>query len=279
MKKMMWLSVILVTASIGWAQSKTDFTYRYSSGKTFHYATQMDMKMTMDMNGQIMNIETGGRMVLALQAVETNAEGDITFTASYDSMVMRMKGFGKDTTMTLTPLIGKRIKLVISKYGKTKTVAPIDSLEKDPAVMRMMNGDPMLFMRRAIADLPTVPLAVGEKWTNTAPDTMKTSTTEMITTPNIDYVLAGDETVSGLVCKRLNLSGTMATNGKGSQMGTEFFVEGEGKSSGSILYDDKAGVLVSTEGLAEQQNTIAVAGGGMTFTQSQTIQSKMTLRP
>jgi hypothetical protein len=279
MKKMLMLAVVALSVSLGWAQTKTTFSYRYESGKTYRYASQMDMKMTMDMNGQVMNMETGARTVLTLQPVETNADGDITFTASYDSIVARFKGMGRDTTMTLTALIGKRAKLVISKFGKTKSVTAIDSLEKNQVIMQMMNGDPLLYMRRAIADLPMTPLAVGEKWNNTMPDTVKTGDMEMVTNPNIEYVLAGNETVRGQECKRLNLSGPTTMNGKGSRMGAEFFIEGEGKSSGSMWYNEKSGILVATEALAEQQLNIAVSGGAMTMTQSQTIQSKTTLRP
>jgi len=151
---------------------------------------------------------------------------------------------------------------------------------KGSRLLQMMDADPQMFMRRILPDLPAVPLAVGERWHNILPDSTKNAMMEVVVTPNTVYTLSGTETFANQPCQRLTFSGPLAVTGKGSRMGAEFFIEGEGKSDGSILYNEKDKIIMIAESTSEQLMSIAVTGSAnMTMTQTQTMHSKMTLMP
>ena len=280
MKKTFVLFALFLGVVSAWSQSKTGFTYGYEKGRTYRYLTILESTMTMDMAGQAMSNETPGRILLALKPIEINPDGGITFEAAFDSMVMRMKGMGMDTTLVLTDLIGKRAKILTNPYGRIQSITPIDSVTKGSRLMQMMDADPQMFYRRILPDLPDVPLTIGEKWMKTYPDTVKNAMMEIVVTPNLEYTLTAKETNAGVDCWRLHYTGPLTVAGKGSRMGAEFFIEGDGKANGSIFYDADKKIIVSAEGSSEQLMNIAVTGGAnMTMSQSQTTHHKMSLLP
>jgi hypothetical protein len=278
MKKTIQVLVILFGAAAAMAQN--GISYRFEKGKTYRYMADSDVKMVMDMAGQNMVSDIKAHLVISIKPTEISSNGDLTCEASYDTILTKVNMMRMDTTMYVTDLMGKRAKIVFSKYGRTKTVAAIDSFPKNSMILRMMNGDPMIYMRRLLVDMPNQAFTAGSTWINTTPDSVKNTNMEMVITPNVEYKWVGRESKSGRDCIKMQLTGPMTMAGKGNQMGADFFIEGEGKTSGFVYFDDKAGVLVSAESTSEQQMNIAVSGGAnMTITQSQNVSSKTVLLP
>ena len=278
MKKSIQVLAVLLGAALAMAQNGT--AYRYEKGKTYTYCADSNVKMVMDMAGQNMVSDVQAHTVVSIKPIEISGEGDLTCEATYDTIRTKINMMRLDTTMYITDLMGKRAKIVFSKYGRTRSVTAIDSFPKDNMILRMMNGDPLTYMRRLLVDLPNQPFSAGSTWINTAPDTVKTANMEVVITPNVEYTWAGRVTLAGRDCIKMQLTGPMTMDGKGNQMGADFFIEGEGKTNGVVYFDDKNGVLVSAESNSEQQMNIAVSGGAnMTITQNQTVSSKTVLLP
>ncbi|OPZ66711.1 MAG: hypothetical protein BWY83_02819 [bacterium ADurb.Bin478] len=278
-KVMIWLTLTLMVSS-GWAQTKTSFTYRYEPGQTYRYLMVADIRMVMDMSGRTFETTSTGRMLISLKAVERNSDGDLSFEAWYDSLTISIKSMQMDTTMVLSDLLGKRAKLVINQYGRTKSLTAIDSLNSNPMVQRILNSDPHIYLRRLLSDLPDQPMAIGDKWTNTQKDTTKQANMQIVVEPAIEYTLTGTEAVDGEPCSRFTLVGPLSLTGKGNQMGADFFIEGDGTSNGFLLYNEKRGILAAVEGSTEQVTSIAISGGAnMTMSQTQTMRHKLNLLP
>jgi len=271
------LSLLLPLFTIySYAQQGGILQYRLEKGKSYKYATEQEVKVSQEMMGRenVSDVVSTSTIILEPQDVAEN--GDITCFASFGEMVVKVHSTMMDTTLDMTNMVGKKNKLVVTKFGKTISVTPIDSFPP----LRMMGGfgDPAMAFRRLLVELPDKALAVGDTWTRTGPDTVSTMGGRIIITPTTEYKVVTTENKLGYNCLKITFSGKYSLEGKGSQMGAEFFITGEGKSEGTFFFTPQEGLMIALESSSDQESTVAVTGQmNMTIPQTQTIKSKVSL--
>jgi hypothetical protein len=179
-----------------------------------------------------------------------------------------------DSTMVLNNLVGKRTRLTITPKGEVLKRETIDSVKAD----RMMSGVGL----RELVRLPRLaagPVKMGDKWNITQADTNELGGGKIVTTTKTAYTLAGKEKVQGHDCLKITYTGSSATAGKGAMMGMEFFVEGSGKTTGTLYFDAGKGMFVRNEAKVENESTMAATGQqNMTIPISSTTETVLSLK-
>jgi hypothetical protein len=261
----------LATAS---AQETFTLVHKLEKGKTYHYASTSASKMTQEMGGQEMHISMDARIVPSVTVEKVTPEGNIVMVYSADSAQTHVKAPNMDSTMVLSSLVGKRTRLTVSPTGEVISRETIDTIKVD----RMMGGagvrDVVRFPRLAAG-----PVKMGDKWDVTQGDTTELGAGKIVTTTKTAYTLAGKEKVQGHDCLKVTFAGTATVAGKGTMMGLELFVEGSGKTSGTLYFDAQKGLFVRNEAKVENETTMAATGQqNMTIPISSTTETVFSLK-
>jgi len=277
--RLCWLFLIAAALAAN-GEAKIRFGYRFEKGKTYTYASESETRINQEMMGRTMLMTIRNDMVFTLDPAETLGNGDIVCTARFDTLLIHFSGMNIDSTFNLSAYADKRARLVLAPHGKVKSVTPVDSFPPQSPMMQMMGVDPDALFRRLLLNLPQAELGDNEAWVNTLPDTTKISGLEMIAVPALKYITSGRETISGFDCAKVVYAGTMGIAGKGSRMGADLVVEGEGKMEGVLHYADPIGLLISGEIRSEQQLSTVVTGGtNMTIIQNTNTVIKVVYKP
>ncbi len=237
------------------AQQTHTLKYRFEKGKVYRYADSVLVNTTQEMMGQEMKVASNISSAARVEAVDVKAGGVFVLMISSDSMRVSMKSPRGDTTMTPTELIGKRTRVTMKETGDVVRRETIDSVKS----AGMARGLPQREMFRTHT-LPVKPVAIGEKWTTTRSDTTEAMGGKNVSAATIEYTLAGKEKFGGWECLKITYAGKVAITGKGSMMGMDVFTEGTGTVSGTVLFDESAGLLVADQGKFTNEMTAALTG-------------------
>lgn len=274
-RRIIFSSLFLLFAIYGYAQPGNAVQYRLEKGKTYKYATEQNMKMSQEMMGRENVTDVFSTSTIIVEPQEIAENGDVTCFASFGAIVVKVHSTMMDTTIATDNFVGKRMKLVVTKYGKTINATPIDSFPQS----RMMGaGEATARLKRLFFELPAKGVSVGDTWTRTDADTVEQMGGRILVTSTIEYKATGTENVSGRNCLKVTSTGKYSLEGKGTQMGTEYFVSGQGKTEGAFFFAPEEGLMIAAESTNDQESTIAVTGQqNMTIPQTQNIKSKVTL--
>ncbi len=278
MKKSIVLFTLLLVA-LAMAQEPTVLAYKFNPGTTYTYGLTDSTNMVQEMGGRemITNATVSGKLAIASQSV--NEKGESTCWVSFSELSTKIKNAMMDTTIVLDELLGKRNEIVYAANGKPLQITVLDSLPKMGQMMRMgMSPDAML--KRIFARMPEQAVAIGGTWKETETDSMKQGGLDIVITPDVTYTVKSVEEVAGHSCFKIEFAGTNAMTGKGSQMGAEIFLEGEGNIQGWLYFAPGEGLLLSIDASTDQEQTIAISGAAnMTIAQTVAKKTKLNYIP
>ncbi|MDR3625782.1 MAG: DUF6263 family protein [Ignavibacteriaceae bacterium] len=224
--------------------------------------------------GKQMKIDSDIHNVLKFHVEDVAANGDIQLTASLDSAVIKSSMMGKETTMNLSDLIGKRVAVVLTKFGETKSSAMIDTIDgKYKNMMPLAEELKQFFQKLAGKDIKT-----GDSWSSSDIDTIKNLGDGVTRNLDMTYTLSGKESKNGYSCFKIPCTGKFKISGKASLQGMDFTVEGDGTITGTLFLDEKSCVMIESESTMSVQMTLATSGQqSMVIPITQDIISKQTL--
>lgn len=274
-----WCALVmaLCVGAVGsFSQSPVQLKYGFEKGKAYRYADLVTSTMVQEMMGQEMKIYTTARMVSRVAVEDKRDDEACVLITSMDSLVVTTKSPRRDTTMVMDDLIGKRSRIVLSRFGAVESREVIDTLTSVGGMGRSTA------FREAVRfhQFSKTPVPVGGKWKSMVADTNDAMGGKMVSTSTIEYTVTGREQHMGHDCLKLAYAGESAIEGKGSMMGMDVFMEGKGKLRGTIYFDDTAGLVVKEEGQNDTDMTAAITGQqNMTIPMTQSAKVTRTLMP
>lgn len=269
---------VLLLGSATSAQEKATLRYNFKQGETYRYRGHMDSKSTQEMMGQEMKSSTIADMISRMTVDTKDATGTASLIMSLDSLTVASKSPRRDTTMVMTELLGKRSKVLLSTFGEVKGREEIDTIASlNTMRMRGVRGVGTRESYRFHV-LPKGEVAVGGTWKATVPDTNSAMGANIIMTTAMTYTLAGKKDVGGVQAFQVTYTGETSLEGKGSMMGSEMYMEGKGKVTGTFTFNPAVGLILTDEMKTEQETTIALTGQqSMTIPMSQSSVITQTL--
>jgi len=258
--------IIALIAICGFSYSQeTMLKYQFVKGKTYTQEIQLTNNIIQSFGGQenkmAMDISTFGEMFIE----DISENGDITAIELIKDISMHSVMMGRDTTMSFKD-INEKNRVVYSKDGKQISKETIDSASIADLAGTTNQIAKFMF-------LPEKSVKNGDKWQNVKTDKNEISEKnpiETIVTSNEDFTYIGKEDQDGKSVDKITIESTSVIEGKGTQMGMELFMEGNGKSQGFAYFDPEASIVVYSEINTEMDMTIAFTGQeNMTIPMSQ----------
>jgi hypothetical protein len=264
----------LAVAAVGGGPYK--LAYRMQKGKSLKYMINAQTDQSREMQGQEMTFTTEGASLIHLDIEEVTQDGNVTFVYAIDSLRAHLNIPQMDTTFRNPEgLVGKRTRQVINAQGKKLKSIVVDSVKLSGMLAQMGGG------RQAsvtLIELPVNEVKVGDSWTTSNTDTMMQGGGKIIVTPNNTYTVVGEVDTLGYKCVRISYQGKATIKGEGTQMGMNFFIEGEGPTTGTAYFAPKDGLLVALVSNSDIEMTIALTGQmSMTIPQSSSTKISMVL--
>jgi hypothetical protein len=237
------------------AQDTYKLEYKFEKGKTYRYQDLTKTDMTQEMMGKEMKIKSEGNIVNRLVVDDVTVNGNAVLLISADSMKVFSSTPMGDTTMILSELIGKRTKVVLSRLGKIENREIVDSVKITGRAAGAAQRESIQFPK-----LSDKAVKIGDTWTATTQDTVNQMGGKIAVTGNYEYTLLGQEKKDDRNCLKITYTGKTTTEGKAKMQGMEFFIDGSGKTSGTIYFDAKAGLVVYEETLNDSETNMALTG-------------------
>lgn len=249
-------ALVVLCATGSSAQDTSTLTYRFLPGATYFYADTARSNQTQEMMGQEMKVTTLTTMRTRLVAEKVNADGSMVLVSSLDSMTVSSKSPMKDTTMVMTDLLGKRIRLTVAPGGAVLNRETIDSVRIAGLMGRAMSMRESARLHRLSKD----PVGVGSTWKSDVVDSADMMGGKLVSHIKMDYTVAGKTVCQGRSCLQVGFKGEIGMEGKGSMMGMELFMEGKGKTSGTFFFDPVQGLTIQESSSTDTEMTAAVTG-------------------
>lgn len=276
MKK--FLSSILFTvllAGLTYSQPYT-LSFRYAKGETYRYNLESNSQILTEMNGQERQ-STNAASQLALITVDNRIEGgNITFVSQWEKMETKSNFNGRDTTIQMKNMLGKRSRIEVSADGKILKTTMIDSIVPDaprdgarpgnnrgggPGGMMFRGGGRGGNSAIRLFYLPTKPVSSGDSWQlNRSDTTFDQARNATVTTTKINYKLGQKETKNGAECLKITYKGTKNIAGKTVRMGNESVQDSRSEMKGTIWFDPAKGIVNTEEFSEDSQSTTAITG-------------------
>ncbi len=264
------LAVLLaLTLAVTAARAQDQYTlqYRLDKGKTYRFVDTTYVKSSQEMMGQEMKTTSTVTTTMRMVPSDVRADGSTVLTISPDFMKVSLKNPRMDTTIVMKEMVGKRTRLTISKLGETLGREIVDTANFSGLSASTGRQD---MVRLHV--MPSKPIRIGEKWTTTKPDTFDSGGGKMVTVATGESTLLGKETRNGVPCLKVTYTGKLAISGKGTMNGMEYFVEGNGTTSGTYLLEISSGMTVVEDSQYDVESTVAITGAqNMTIPGSQSV--------
>ena len=122
------LFCILIIGAQSFSQDSYKLEYKFAKGKTYLYSSVSQSNMTQEMGGQEMKFSQAGNFTLRT-LIEDVKGGETVLIISADSAVSSTKNPMRDTTMVLANLIGKRMRVTLSKAGDVLSRQIVDTAD------------------------------------------------------------------------------------------------------------------------------------------------------
>jgi len=247
--------LVLLTSNLP-AQEAYNLQYKFTKDKTYQYHIDMASNVTQEVMGKEMKFGSDVVGVMSFHVDEVAGNGDMQLTSSMDSALVKSNVMGKDTTINVKAIIGKRIKTVLTNLGDVKSCVMIDSVDEN--ISRMMSATQEV--KRFFTKFAGKDIKIGESWNSSNVDTIKMLGGAIISNNDVVCTLSGKETKSGHECLKIPFTGKLKISGTANIQGMDFTMEGEGTSSGTLFFDAKTGLLMHMEGAIDNDMTMATKG-------------------
>ncbi len=249
-------ALVLLCAVGSPAQEKHILTYRFQPGTTYLYADTSRSNQTQEMMGQEMKMTSLTTMRTRIVCERAETGGAMTLITSLDSMTAALKSAMRDTTMVMKDLLAKRVRITLAPAGAVLNRETIDSIKVSGIMARGLSMRDVVKFHRMSKD----PVGVGSAWKSDVVDSTEMMGGKMISHIKMDYVVKGEAVCEGRSCVQIGFNGEIGIEGKGSMMGMDLFMEGKGKTSGTLLFDPAGGLLVQEASSTDTEMTAAVTG-------------------
>jgi hypothetical protein len=250
------LSLLFLISSNLPAQDAYNLQYKFTKDNTYQYHIDMSSNITQEAMGKEMKFGSDVIGVMSFHVDDVAGNGDMQLTSSMDSALVKSNLMGKDTTINLTAIIGKRTKTVLTSLGEIKSCVMIDSVDEN--ISRMMSATQEV--KRFFTKFPGKDIKIGESWNSSNVDTVKMLGGAIISSNDIVCTLSGKEIKSGHECLKIPFTGKLKISGNANIQGMDFTMEGEGTSSGMLFFDSKTGLLIHMDGAIDNDMTMATKG-------------------
>jgi len=255
------------------AQEKFSLSYKMEKGKTYRFKQDNKIETTQEMGGQEMKMNADENSTIIYDILDVNPDGSMSLIYKYDDAKLKMKGMGRDTTMDMKNMQGKKIRAEMSKTGRVTKETRADTA-KNAKASPSLN----MFANTSFPRLPEQPVGIGEKWSGITSDTTHSDEGLVVYKKNIEYILSGKEKKGTHDCMKINFKGTFEVNGTMKQMGMDIAMEGTGETSGSFWFDAASGLLIEDGTITAIEMTLALTGQQqMTIPMSQRVTSSKIL--
>ena len=269
------LCAAIVAVSTAAAQQATTLVYKFVPGKTYQYKSTSDGTIIQEMMGQEMKIENASSMTVSLTTDNVAQDGATTLVTKLVEGSTKVKNPMMDTTIAMTDMIGKRMKIRLKSDGTILGREIVDSVASEG---RMRGAGQREAVRFHI--LPAKPVKSGDTWASTFVDTMDNMGGKIVNSVSSSYTIVGTETRNGANCLKVDYTGTITIEGSGTMQGMDIYIEGGGKVTGTMYFDPSLGMVLQDEAMTETESTIAVTGQqNMTIPMSQKAKTVQTLLP
>lgn len=256
-----FISMFLLFSITTHAQQAHDLTYKFEKGKTYFFKMVYEMDMTQSMMGQDMSIKMDTKMKYRFEVAESNSD-KIEIISSVDSMESKsdsplVTAESLDEASKL--IIGKKSKLIYDKAGKL-----IQKIEIDKLVSNMNFS--VSSSTEGLFRLSNKPVKIGESWQNV--DSSKTKLGEkgeLLSIIITDLVLEGAENYNGAECLKISFKQKATITGAISAEGNTVGMEGTINGNGTILFNEKTGMLLFSKQDMESNMTISMPEQNMTI--------------
>jgi len=250
-----FMAVIILFTSSLFAQKEYNLKYKFTKGKTYLYKSESATQMTQEVMGREMKFSTDVNNVVRFLVNDVSAEGNSDLMFSLDSATIKTSMMGKDTTMNASDFIGKRVKAAVTPFGEVKDIQEIDTVAASNRFVSLSQEINRFFARFSGKSVKT-----GDTWANSVIDTLKNFGGAIIDSTDYVYTLAGKEVKLGHNCLKIPFTSNLKIDGKGNMQGTDLFINGTGKATGTVYFDVKNGLLVYSEIDLENDMTMATSG-------------------
>ena len=220
-----------------------------------------------------MKFNTTSQSVLRFHVNDVVPNGDADMLISFDSLLVRTSMMGRDTTLDLSSLIGKRAKATVTSLGEVKNYEMVDAIDQKYQMMSISHQVSQFF-----AQLSGSNIKEGENWNNSRIDTIKSMGSTIIDTMDFVYTLASKESKLGHECFKIPYTANLKMHGSGNMQGMDLFIEGTGKITGTFYFDAESGMIVYSETEMNSDMTMATSGQqSMVIPMTQSTKSIQTL--
>ncbi|MCU7496121.1 MAG: hypothetical protein HF314_14910 [Ignavibacteria bacterium] len=236
------------------AQESYKLKYNFQKGKTYSFLSTMDGNFTQEAMGTEMKMSVNGNFSVSMK-VDDVKDGKAELITALDSGRISTKNPMKDTTLSLAPFAGKRIKLTMLEDGTIEQTSIIDSI-KFFNVTGLSQNNLIRFIK-----LPKGEVKPGVPWNMVSNDTVEMmGAGKMTNTINSTYTIVGKEKVRGHECLKVTYTGDVKNSGQTQVMGMNLVIEGTGKISGSLYFDPVMGMAIKNDGSMDNEMTMAATG-------------------
>ncbi len=250
------LLAVLVFGTYALAQESYHLQYKFTKGKNLTYKSQTSTDMTQEVMGREMKVNSEVNLLTSTSVENVDQEGTAAIIASLDSATIHSVMMGRDTTYTPAAMLGIKTKFNCTKYGNTSSMELLDSAsDNNRMALQFSQGGKSMFIH-----MPASDIKVGDNWTSSEVDTIKNFGGKILNTADYTYTLAGKEEKMGHNCYKIPFTSTNKIEGSGNMQGMELYIEGSGKSSGTVYINVDDGMIVYMENDLNSDLTMATTG-------------------
>jgi hypothetical protein len=249
------LTIFFIRSLCG--QEKSNLEFRYLAGSVYRYGSTVMYDSQQAVLGEETKIAARNRSVMKIECVAVDTDSSMTLDALYEEMQTTVQSTGViDTIMEHPGLIGKRHRVVMSRYGKEirREVADTSTDDTGMGLMSLTNLKNINFF-----PMPGRAIGAGEQWVEPVYDSADIGEGYTVRQGFTDYKLAGSEENSGRLCMKISFVSRCYVTGKISQTGMNFVIEGSSDTDGTIWFDANAGILVKQDTRMTQELTFAMS--------------------
>jgi len=269
------LCAAALSLSLAHAQQTYTLVYKFAPGQSYQYKSVSEGTVIQEMMGQEMKMENGSDLTVSLATEKVGKDGSMTLMTKLVEGTTRMKNPMQDTTIAMTEMIGKRMKIQVKSDGVILNREIVDTVETEGRMRGVGQREAVRFHI-----LPAKAVKVGETWSSTFTDTVDNLGGKIVNVVNSTYNVLGTEQKNGAPCLKVSYNGSITIEGSGTMQGMDLFIEGGGKVAGTMFFDPERGMVIEDESTTETESTIAVTGQqNMTIPISQKSTTVQTLLP
>lgn len=259
-----------------WGSPETGLILKYQlpEGLVLNYETWSTMTQTLDVMGQIQEIEGKTESAVTYTSKGQNGNNQ-TLLVTLNKMDMYFSTSQGDITPDTKEAVGKSFTVVLSPTGRELEFTGLADLKIDmgPDGVQDLAGE----FQDSFPDLAEVPVKIGDSWTSTVPVTQTSSNGETTLKFTHVYTLEGFEEMDGYECIKLAIATTGTYEGTANQGGMELLSDGTIEGTGTCYFAYKEGIYVKMMAEGVSDGIVLVSSQNLEIPMTRTYKMESTL--